>query len=63
MKKTKVFIIIGEAGSGKDMIVSHMSLFYPELFHKMISYTTRPKRDVEKNGDAYHFVTVASRNA
>lgn len=58
MKKTKVFIFIGEAGSGKDLIVSHLALTFPEVFHKMVSYTTRPKRGNEQDGEAYHFVTI-----
>ena len=58
MKKYKVFVFIGEAGSGKDLIVSHLALTFPEIFHKMISYTTRPKRSNEIDGEAYHFVTI-----
>ena len=36
MKKYKVFVFIGEAGSGKDLIVSHLALTFPEIFLDML---------------------------
>ena len=56
--KTKVFAIMGEAGSGKDYLVKQLVQSEPSLFNEIISYTTRPKRDNEIDGVHYHFVSV-----
>lgn len=54
MKKEKL-ILVGHGASGKDYLASKMI----DLgLRKSISYTTRPKRSSEKDGEDYHFVTV-----
>ena len=52
-----IIAIIGEAGSGKDYFVEHLTKKYKKLFHKITSYTTRPKRDNEEEGKDYYFTT------
>jgi guanylate kinase len=52
----KIAAIIGEAGSGKDTIINQTLLQHPELFHKIINYTSRPKREKEIEGSDYYFV-------
>lgn len=60
MEKYKVLAICGEAGSGKDTLAA---ILIEELrargvaARNTVSYTTRPKRDYEKNDVDYHFVT------
>ncbi len=56
--KIKIISLIGPAGSGKDTIVHQIIKKYPNLFHEVISCTTRPPREGEKDGVNYHFLTV-----
>ena len=55
---TKVYMIMGEAGSGKDYLVKNLVQANPDLFNEIISYTTRPKRSNEVDGVHYHFISV-----
>ena len=56
MNKIKVLAICGEAGSGKDWLLNQLIERNPETMSRIISYTTRPPRENEKNGFDYHFV-------
>lgn len=55
MTKFKIIALFGESSSGKDSIqnwiVNNM-----ENFYKIISITTRPPRDYERDGKDYFFV-------
>lgn len=57
----KIIAIIGEAGSGKDTLMN--KVIYEagaapvSIFHTLISCTTRPPRDYEKDGVNYYFLT------
>lgn len=53
----KVIALIGEAGSGKDTIMQGILKRCPTQFHEIISCTTRPIREGEKDGVNYHFLT------
>lgn len=53
----KIIAIIGEAGTGKDFLVKELVKRYPELFHEIVSCTTRPKREKEYEGVNYYFLT------
>ena len=60
MNKIKIVALFGPAGSGKDYLVKE--LMNGEYVNKnkvseIISQTTRPKRDGEKDGVNYHFKT------
>lgn len=57
-KRYQVIALMGKAGAGKDTIQSATCHKHPELFNKIISCTTRPPRDNEKNGKDYHFLSV-----
>lgn len=50
----KKILIVGAGGSGKDWLKQQLS---ERGFKKEISYTTREKRENEKDGVHYHFVT------
>jgi guanylate kinase len=54
--KNKLFVISGSAGVGKTTLVE-MLLKDDKNLVRSISYTTRPKRDNEKDGKNYFFVT------
>lgn len=53
----KLIAIMGEAGSGKDTILSALCDKYPDKYHKKVSYTTRPMREGEVDSIDYHFVS------
>lgn len=48
-------VIIGESGSGKSTLANELARLQPD-FEKVVTYTTRPKRDGEQEGVDYHFV-------
>ena len=47
--KTKIIAIFGKSGAGKDALQKFLIKLYPD-FNKIISFTTRPKRDNEVEG-------------
>lgn len=51
-----MIVILGESASGKSTVEKILSDTYK--FKRIISYTTRPIREGEKNGVDYHFVTT-----
>lgn len=48
----------GESGSGKDALAADLIKKYPDIFEKIISYSSRPKRDYESNGNPYWFIAT-----
>lgn len=56
-KKYKVIAIMGKAGSGKDSLQRNVVAYMPNYFNSIISCTTRPMRDGEKEGIDYFFMT------
>lgn len=52
----KIIALIGEAGSGKDTILKKVLETYPHL-HEIISCTTRPKRENEREGINYYYLS------
>ena len=57
MKKYKIIALIGEAGSGKDTILRSI-LKKGFSYHEIISCTTRPPREGEKEGVNYYYLTI-----
>ena len=51
-----VLLIVGKSGSGKDTFVSHL-LKTNDIYNKVITCTTRPKRENEQDGCDYYFKT------
>ena len=50
-----LYLIVGKSGSGKSTVVQKLCNMYN--LSEVISYTTRPKRNNEKNGDTHIFVS------
>ena len=50
-----MIVIIGESASGKSTVADFLEKQYQ--YKKIITYTTRPKREYEKDGVDYHFLT------
>ena len=53
----KIIALIGEAGTGKDSIMQSILTKQPGYFHEIISCTTRPIREGEKEGINYYYMT------
>lgn len=53
----KIFCIIGKSSSGKDTIFKELIKEKELDLKPVISYTTRPIRQNEKQGIEYHFIT------
>jgi guanylate kinase len=51
-----LILIVGLPGSGKGTLIGHARQVFPE-FKYPVSWTTRPMRPGEKEGEVYHFVT------
>ena len=56
-KKIKIVALIGESSAGKDAVQNEIIKILDKKTHKIVSYTTRPKRDYEENGIHYHFLS------
>lgn len=52
----KILAIMGEAGTGKDTLMQRILATNPDL-HEIISCTTRPKREGEREGVNYFYYT------
>lgn len=55
--KTKIIAIMGKAGSGKDTIATALATRFPNNFNNIVSCTTRPMREGEKEGINYFYLT------
>lgn len=53
--KYKIIAICGKAGAGKDTLLKHLTMKY--VVHEIISCTTRPMREGEKEGVNYYYLT------
>ncbi len=54
--ENRLFVIAAPSGAGKTSLVRALMERHPELRFS-ISYTTRPRRTGEQDGQHYHFVT------
>lgn len=56
-ERYKVLILCGKAGCGKSSLKDQLLSTYENIFHNVITCTTRPKREGEENGIDYYFIT------
>ena len=57
-KKGEIIAVSAPSGGGKTTIVKQILKKFPEIVFS-VSATTRPKRESEKNGIEYYFITEA----
>ena len=50
----KVIVIVGQIASGKTTLAGYLERCG---FERVVTYTTRPPRKGEENGQAYHFIS------
>ena len=56
MSSGKVFVFSGPSGAGKTTLADKVLSEF-DFFQKIVTYTTRPSREGEKNGVDYNFVS------
>lgn len=54
-KEGKLIIIVAPSGSGKSTLIKRLKKDFPEL-KESVSFTTRPQREGEVDGESYFFV-------
>ena len=54
--KNKVILFIGPSGSGKTTLINILINQYPDIFHKIVTSTSRLPRHNEREGVDYHFL-------
>lgn len=52
----KIYCIMGMSSTGKDTLFHHVSEHFKTRLKPIVTYTTRPKRKAERDGQTYHFV-------
>lgn len=57
LKKIPLIAIIGKSGAGKDTFLHYTHQVNPDLLHLAVPSTTRPRRDYEREGYDYHFLS------
>lgn len=60
MNKIKLVAILGKSGSGKNTLLTSLqdTIYGREHLYKLIPVTTRPRREYEKDGVDYHFISI-----
>ena len=54
--KGTLILIVGLPGSGKGTLIKHAKQVFPQIAYP-VSWTTRPQRPGETDGEVYHFVS------
>lgn len=52
----KLFIFVGDGGSGKTTLIAELIRKHPNQFKKIVTCTSRPMRVGEEDGEDYHFL-------
>ena len=53
----QLFVLVGPSGVGKYTISKRLLKNHPAM-HRVTTFTTRPRRSEEVEGDQYHFITL-----
>ena len=53
----KIYYIFGKSSSGKDTIYRRLLKMHPDSLRSVVLYTTRPKREGEKEGITYNYLS------
>ncbi len=54
--RSVLIILTGPTGAGKDTVLNHLLHRHPTIT-KIITTTSRPMREIESEGNPYHFIT------
>ena len=57
-----IYCIMGKSSSGKDTIFKLLLERKDLELNRIVSYTTRPIRSIEKPGDEYNFVSIEEKD-
>ena len=60
--ENKPLMILGRSAVGKDTMINRLKAKYPRVIYKLLSYTTRPKREGEIDRVDYFFITKEEFN-
>ncbi|NBV40689.1 guanylate kinase [bacterium] len=52
-----LFVVSGPSGVGKTSVVNEILKRYPQVFRRVITYTTKPARHTEVHGQDYYFIS------
>lgn len=52
----KLFVFLGDGGSGKTTLISELVRRHPDMFRKVVTCTSRPMRSGEIDGEDYYFL-------
>ena len=63
MAEGRIFCMMGKSASGKDSLYRAVLKRCPLPLKTIVTYTTRPKRSNEHEGEEYHFVDEARYHA
>lgn len=55
----KLFVLVGDGGSGKTTLIAELIKRHPDKFRKVVTCTNRPMRPGEVDGEDYHFLFVS----
>ena len=55
--KNKILVVVGPSGAGKDSVMNLEVENHKDQFQRAVTHTTREKREGEKEGVDYYFVT------
>jgi guanylate kinase len=56
-KEAMLYIVSAPSGAGKTTLLKRVMSYFPDIRFS-ISYTTRPPRSGEKDGEDYHFISA-----
>lgn len=57
--KGRLVILSGPSGVGKDTVIDRWNQLDPRV-HRVVAFTTREPRPLDRNGFEYHFVTATT---
>lgn len=60
IREAPIVLTCGITGAGKNAVLDRLLEQHPDLYHFIVSHTSRPKRDYEIEDVHYHFANLAT---